>query len=268
MDERAFSHEHTRRRLGSEVAERILHTIRTRPYRPGEQLPTVTSLAAMFGVAPHTVREALIQLEAFGLIRIRHGSGIYVATDANKLVFGNPFSHHLGLELCLDLLNTRLMLEPRLAALAARHARDTDLDDMEATLREASTYLHGASASYERLNAVNLRFHCLVARSSANSVASNVVDVLARLYSEEQLALLPICEAQRPNYTHLDHRGHEAILEALRSRDAELAEQRMRTHVEDVRNILANHLVTSEPPTPSDERVAAAEIPRRATEGG
>lgn len=48
-------------------------------YRPGEKLPTEAALAARFGVNRHTVRHALADLAAAGLVLSRRGAGVFVA---------------------------------------------------------------------------------------------------------------------------------------------------------------------------------------------
>jgi GntR family transcriptional regulator len=47
-------------------------------YHDGERLPPVTELAQQFGVSPSSVREALKQLEALGLVEMIHGRGVFV----------------------------------------------------------------------------------------------------------------------------------------------------------------------------------------------
>lgn len=47
-------------------------------FHDGERLPPVTELAQQFGVSPSSVREALKQLEALGLVEMIHGRGVFV----------------------------------------------------------------------------------------------------------------------------------------------------------------------------------------------
>ncbi|MEX2502996.1 MAG: FCD domain-containing protein [Trueperaceae bacterium] len=223
------------------MADALIRTVRSGRYQAGDRLPTVIKLAESYGVAVHTVREALNQVETLGLIDIRHGAGIFVAERAHRLLFGNPYNDRAGLRRSLELLETRLHLEPPLAAAAARNAPDERLDAVAALLREAEPHLDGSDAANERLNEINLAFHRDVARASGNDVAADVVEVLARLYSDEQLALLPVCEAQIENYSRFDHEGHRGILAALRDRDPERAQELMRRHVHGVQTIVAAH---------------------------
>jgi GntR family transcriptional regulator, phosphonate transport system regulatory protein len=58
----------------------------TRP--PGERLPTEAELAARFAVNRHTVRRAMEELEARGLVRIEQGRGSFVAEDVLDYTLG------------------------------------------------------------------------------------------------------------------------------------------------------------------------------------
>ncbi|MGI6550432.1 MAG: FadR/GntR family transcriptional regulator [Syntrophomonadales bacterium] len=65
-------------RISEKVAEALTRAILDRKLNPGENLPPERKLAQMFNVTRNTVREALRQVEASGLISIRQGSGITV----------------------------------------------------------------------------------------------------------------------------------------------------------------------------------------------
>lgn len=71
-----------RQRLSEELANRIAASIATGKLRPGDQLPPIVEMARSFRVAPATVREALVRLEAKRILEIRHGSGVFVASTA------------------------------------------------------------------------------------------------------------------------------------------------------------------------------------------
>jgi len=55
---------------------------------PGERLPTEAELAGRFGVNRHTVRRAMEELEARGLVRIEQGRGSFVAEDVLDYTLG------------------------------------------------------------------------------------------------------------------------------------------------------------------------------------
>jgi len=63
-----------------QVGDRLRAAIRTAELAPGDQLPTQRALAEQFGVAMETVKRALNELRAEGLIVTRQGKGAYVRT--------------------------------------------------------------------------------------------------------------------------------------------------------------------------------------------
>jgi GntR family transcriptional regulator, phosphonate transport system regulatory protein len=54
----------------------------------GSRLPTEAELAARFGVNRHTVRRAMEELEARGLVRVEQGRGSFVAEDVLDYTLG------------------------------------------------------------------------------------------------------------------------------------------------------------------------------------
>ena len=71
-------------RLYENVANIIRQRIENGQWVPGERLPSIGSLAQSLGVAVVTVRQALAQLEAAGLLERRQGSGTYVSKSARE----------------------------------------------------------------------------------------------------------------------------------------------------------------------------------------
>ena len=60
------------------IAERLRAEIASGQRRPGDKLPSEAELAARFGVNRHTVRRALADLAAAGLVHARRGAGVFV----------------------------------------------------------------------------------------------------------------------------------------------------------------------------------------------
>lgn len=50
--------------------------------KPGDLLPTVVEMSAMYGIAPNTIRRALVELDDEGIIRRVRGKGTYIREDA------------------------------------------------------------------------------------------------------------------------------------------------------------------------------------------
>jgi GntR family transcriptional regulator len=65
--------------LVSRVSEDLRGQLAAGRYKPGSQLPTESALGASFEVSRPTIRAALRELEALGLVTTRHGVGTFVA---------------------------------------------------------------------------------------------------------------------------------------------------------------------------------------------
>lgn len=67
--------------LWRQIFAEIERGIASGQHTPGARLPTEQSLTARFGVNRHTVRRAMEELEAAGLVRVVQGRGSFVAED-------------------------------------------------------------------------------------------------------------------------------------------------------------------------------------------
>lgn len=74
------------RPLSVQLAAQLRTLITREQLKPGERLPTEHELAARFGVARSSVREALKVLEQDGLVDVRHGSGRFVSAHGDVAV--------------------------------------------------------------------------------------------------------------------------------------------------------------------------------------
>jgi GntR family transcriptional repressor for pyruvate dehydrogenase complex len=228
-----------RQTLSDGLTQRILDLIRNEDLGPGERLPSIRALAQRFSVATPTIREALRRLQASGVVELRHGSGIYVRNGRERVVVANLDHSELDSGTVLDLLEARLMIEPRLAGLAASNAAEHELHELARRLDEAEQHLDGGDD--QALQSANMSFHRGVAECSGNSILSQVVQSLVDLYSFEQLAIQMIYDDRRS-----DHREHRVILEAIKNRDAKKAEREMHKHLQGVRRVIEDRLATGQ----------------------
>ena len=67
--------------LWRQIGAAIEAAIRAGHHAPGERLPTEAELAARFRVNRHTIRRAMEELEARGVVRVEQGRGSFVAED-------------------------------------------------------------------------------------------------------------------------------------------------------------------------------------------
>lgn len=226
----ASFHPVARQNLADDLAQRINDMIQRREYEAGDRLPAITAMATQFGVGAPTLREALRKLEAVGVVDIRHGSGVYVAAEHGTMLLTNPvFAAPASKKLLVDLIEARIPIEIQSATHAARNATREQIAEMRRLLDRASANLGDAAV----LNETNLAFHREIANASGNTVIAQLLEVLSNLFREEQRLIIDIHGSRRD-----DHAEHVAIFDALERRRDKLAGERMKAHLEGVRDVL------------------------------
>src|SRR5271154_3552857 len=121
-------------RVTARLISRIKTMIADGTLTPGTKFPPERDLAIKFSANRTSVRQALKVLEIMGVLTQRVGDGTYLSSSAEAilnepldfLVLLDDLSHH-------ELFETRLIVEPELAARAAERATAEDIS----TLRNA-----------------------------------------------------------------------------------------------------------------------------------
>ncbi len=218
-----------RRSLADDLAISVRELIDSGGYRDGDRLPSIAEMARRFGVAHPTLREALRKLETLGFVDIRHGSGVYVRSQQDTFLVTNPaYSGGVTRQLQVDVLDARMAIELKAVSRAATRVSEGDLERMGRLVARAAGHLSDEGVQAE----TNVAFHREIAAASGNPVLLQLLDVLAGVIREEQQAW------PGPENRARFQREHEEILEALRQRQADLAVERMRAHLESVRAVL------------------------------
>jgi GntR family transcriptional repressor for pyruvate dehydrogenase complex len=212
--------------LPDKLARQIRGTIQNGNYRRGDRLPPIVEMARRFEVGQPSIREALKKLEAMGVVRIRHGSGVFVTRSEEVLVLASPdYAGTVTKKLLLDLIRARIPIEIQSVADCVKNATPEQVRELKRILTNAGQHL----ADDEVLNSVNMEFHGKVAEASGNSVTAQLLAVLHELFTDEQRLILDIFGSRED-----DHEDHLQILEAIERRDEALAVERMRSHLESV----------------------------------
>jgi len=194
------------------IISAILRDIETGALRPGDFIEDA-AIMARHEVSRTPVREALIQLEASGLVErvARKGAVVFRPT----------------LEQFLAILEVHAKLEGQAAGLAARRLSATHAAALEAAVAacEAHAQEHGDGApdAYYQLN---MDFHRVVAEAAGNPYLLDMIKTNAR-------KLMAYYRA-RYHYNGViatSAREHRAIATLIFARDAEEAEAAMERHV-------------------------------------
>lgn len=212
--------------LSERLADGIVAIIRDQNLLPGEALASSRDLAKRFDVTTPTVREALRRLEAIGTVEFRHGSGTYVGIGVDRRVLANPHRPAPTRESVLELVDARLVLEPAIAAAAARTREP-----------QALSRLESAAANALRPPVDDTRpavhFHVALAAASGNKLLEESLEALLHTRVREQLEI-----RHRYDDRERDHAEHVWITAAVRDGDAATAENLTRTHLESIRSAI------------------------------
>jgi GntR family transcriptional regulator, transcriptional repressor for pyruvate dehydrogenase complex len=176
--------------------------------RPGDLLPNERSLAERFGVGRNTIREAMIFLEAYGLVeKTQRGPRV---TDAERS-FAHVFStFDSGFDRSLatyrDLIEFRRHLELGILDRVFANITDDGIAELDAIVDRMAHTLTSSEAA-----ALDYDFHAKMIEISGNSV-------LQRLYKVMGSTLTYYMEIGKPKHAEETVVRHRQIVDALRRR--------------------------------------------------
>lgn len=226
--------------LSTDLAAAVVRMISIEKLAPGRPIPPLRPLAQRFGVAVPTMREALRRLEGLGILEFRHGSGIFVGANANRLVLANVLAPHPSREQLCQLLQARLVIEPPIAAMAAG-VRDADgIDRLRAALAEAQRQVQSGDP---RLPATNSDIHRGIAAATGNPVLAQTIDSLATVHAQEQAEILVLHGDAEQDFDE-----HARIVRHVAGGDVDAARMAMHEHLTGVLDVVSAQL--SAPRTP------------------
>ena len=212
----------SRTKLFEDVSERIMEMIRSEEYPAGTRLPSEQQLAQRFEVSRNTVRGAIRSLTIFGLLRSINGFGTFVSERANVILEAQALASIMAHpDALLELVQARCVLEPQLAAMAARAASREEID----RLFEIVERMRGVEDHTAQIN-IGFSFHLELARMAHNRVLLGFYTSSAKQLRDMRLLGFPV-----PHDYARSTEDHLRIAEAIASRDPDLSQFQMRHHI-------------------------------------
>lgn len=198
------------------IAERLEGAIINGDLAPGAKI-SEQALARSLGVSRGPLREAIRRLEG------------------RKLVFRTP---HIGVRIAdlsskdlADLLSVREALEGIATRAAAENMSDVEIDDLSKLLTTHSQHKTFKAGKGYYQEAEDFDFHFRIVKASGNAR-------LISMLCEDLYHLLRVYRYKASTRTGRAAQAlteHQLIVEALKARDPDLAEQRMREHIRNAR---------------------------------
>ena len=204
----------------------------------GARLPPERQLAEELGVSRGTLRHALADLEAEGLIWRHVGRGTFIGNRPVDTV--QDLSEVTRRTNPAGVMEARLSLEPELARLAALHATPADLDELAECVRESR-----AAGDWRTYEYWDNRLHRAVAQATANIVLLALFDSLNTIRRTVTWGRLRRF-APRPDSTHHSFAEHDRLVRAIAERDPAAAADAMRLHLRSVRDHLLFAMETTD----------------------
>lgn len=227
-------------RISDAVAASLERRILEGSLKPGDRLSPERDLALELGVSRPSLREAIQKLASKGMVQSRQGGGTYV-THRLESTFFDPWQDMMGAHPNLreDLLEFRRMLEGQAAEWAAERATEGDLTRLNQTFSALS--LAFAADDLERRSTADIAFHQAVGEASHNALIGHLSAALLRLMHDN--IRLNLGELKNiPAAGTLLLKQHTAIHNAIIERKPQAARAAAETHIDFVRETLAQSL--------------------------
>jgi GntR family transcriptional regulator, transcriptional repressor for pyruvate dehydrogenase complex len=223
-------------KLHEQIVSQIQALIDNGRLKYGDQLPPERELATIFKVSRHSLREAIRILEHKKVLKSRAGSGTYIILEEESAVVEFLAAAIKREKNTLDeIFQFREMLEPQIAALAARHATSADHKVIQDLLEQQKKEVNNDESSR-----FDQDFHLALARATGNAVLLHIVEVLGHIFSKSRHA-----HSQSPHRQELSIQGHQQIAKAIVEERPEAARDLMAGHLRTIREFVlsttANH---------------------------
>ena len=211
-------------RLALNAYEQILQMVLSGEAAHGQMI-NERRLAEMLGISRTPVRDALLMLEAEGLL-VRQGTrGLQI--------------RQMRIEEYMDALHIRQILEPEVARLAQGRISREDLQAIRGQLVELvdSKPSTGERPDREKVRAVDDLLHGSLAKAAGNPQLADIIRTVRRRTQIFDLRSIP----QRFDETCAEHLS---IIDALLEGDAQKASEAMRNHLDNVQGSILQTLAS------------------------
>jgi DNA-binding GntR family transcriptional regulator len=195
------------------LREKVFHHLRNRilegTIEPGEDL-IETKLADELGVSRTPIREAFRKLELEGLVFSTPNKGVVVKGISDQDTE--------------DIFAIRMHLEPLAACWAAKRITEEDVLALEETTQLMDFYIR--KGDLKQASIKNTDFHRIIFNAAKSKPLKQILNSL-----QEYVHLARLASLRNPGRPEKALAEHQEILQAIASRDEELASARMYQHV-------------------------------------
>jgi DNA-binding FadR family transcriptional regulator len=190
-----------------------------------QRLPPERELCELLGVSRGELRKALAIAELEGQIWRHVGKGTFIGPRPETGIDLAGVAHRSN---PAEVMRARILLEPAICREAALKATSADIAELEHCVVRSRT-----ADSWRRYESWDNRFHRGLAEAAHNTILVALFDNLNAIRRAVVWGRLR-SDPEGPSPSHHSFGEHEAILNAIRERDALGAEHMMALHLEAV----------------------------------
>jgi len=212
--------------LSDQLATSIMKMIADGHFSPGERLPGERQLAEKMDVSRVSIRAALQNLKAQGILEAVQGGGTRVLAAAGELTTPLEELAKVSEQNLRDLAEIRALLEGWAARRAAERASDHDVHALGEALEKLERQKKRPSSKEKAADEFN--FHYLVGKASGSAVYMHIMDVIRDIIASS-LEAHQYNLFQEPSGEGVAQAQHRDVYHAIRDRDAGAAKDAMRS---------------------------------------
>lgn len=215
-------------RFHEDIGKQIARYIIRGDLAPGTLLEPEGILIEEFGVSRAVVREALRSLAQVGLVEMRQGRRTQVQPERewnllDPMVLTSFREEGLIEPLIHDFMWIRKLLEPEIAAEAARNTSSELVSDLEHLVEKMEGLLEDKEAFFEE----DVKFHNRLAAATNNKILCHLIETITYLFNIGRDISL---EQTATPAGSLE--GHRQILEQIKAGNVGDAREAMAAHIE------------------------------------
>ena len=216
-------------RLADVLYGQLLMRIVNGDVAEGDRLPSEAEIGKMFGASRPVVRQALMQLQADGLVYARKGAGTFVRMRPPARL--HDFVEPADVASYLRSFELRSGLEGEAARLAAMRRTRNHLKAIE----DAAHALDDAITRKETGHEADFGFHMAIAEATDNELFPRVLDDLADIMRGSMAMGLSLTRTGSDLRRSQVLKEHWQIADAIAAQDGEAAALYMRFHLAQTR---------------------------------
>lgn len=232
------------------VIDGIISSIINGEFQPGDRLPTEPELCRQYNAGRNSVREAIKQLQAYGVVYIRRADGTYICDSYDQKML-DPMLYNIILHKndWRDFVTLRAVIDIGTLHMALTLPDVAEcVPELEGLVDAMDEEMHGAEPSRERVMELDTRFHSIIAQITHNPQVASVTEYITRLTVPSRMETVDrvLKSGAVDNFVQL----HRQIVSLIASKDAAR-----------IVEVVKNHYVYWENDVEPGEAPAAKEVP-------